>query len=248
MGAVSANYFAQFNVYELLGITVLYNKLSLTNSSMMILIAIMAIWLISGPDKLIPSRWGIVMNHISSHIRNIVHENLGYGGSVYYPLILSLFMMIALLNVLGLVPYVFTPTAHLAITFGLSLTIMTYVTVMGIIQFRFNYASIIVPRGIPLASAPFLVLIETVSYGVKAISLGLRLGANITAGHLLFAVLSSFAVELLFFGTGETLMLGILLFIIMLLIAILEFGVALIQAYVFSLLTTIYLSDTLHLH
>lgn len=174
-----------------------------------------------------------------------VFETLKKGGSKYFPFIMSLFIFIALLNILGLLPYVFTPTAHLAVTFGLSLSIMIFVTFLGVLTFKMEYFSILVPMGVPLLLAPPLAVIETLSYIIRALSLGLRLGANITAGHLLFAILSGFTLQL--FLNGH-LFLTCFLIIIMVFIALLELMVAVIQAYVFSLLTAIYLGDTIVLH
>jgi len=163
----------------------------------------------------------------------------------YFPFIFSLFLFIVLVNILGLLPYVFTPTAHLVMTFGLSLSIMMFVTLLGVLIFRMEYLSILVPRAVPLLLAPLLGVIETLSYMIRALSLGLRLGANITAGHLLFAILSGFAFHLFLKGY---LFLTCFLIVIMVFIALLEMMVAVIQAYVFSLLTTIYLGDTIVLH
>ena len=122
---------------------------------------------------------------------------------------------------------------------------MMGVTLLGVLTFKIEFVSILVPRGVPLILAPILGVIETLSYMIRALSLGLRLGANVSAGHLLFAILSGFAFNLFFNGY---LFLGCFLIFIMASIALLEMMVAVIQAYVFSLLTTIYLGDTIALH
>ncbi len=165
-------------------------------------------------------------------------------GVSYLPLILSFFWFLAVLNIIGLLPYVFPPTAHLVVTFGLSLSIMLSVTLLGVWRFKLGYLSLLVPRGVPLLLAPILGVIETLSYVIRALSLGLRLGANISAGHLLFAILSGFAFQLL----GVAPVIVSFLVFVMIFIALLEIMVAIIQAYVFCLLTAIYLGDTLALH
>jgi len=101
-------------------------------------------------------------------------------------------VFIAIMNVFGIIPYTFTPTAHIVVTFGMSLSIFLAVTFIGLINYRSDFFSMFMPAGSPLALAPFLVIIEFVSYTAKAISLGVRLAANLTAGHLLFAILSGF--------------------------------------------------------
>jgi len=182
------------------------------------------------------------MELIHLNIRTVVDDNLGKPGQKYFPFVLSLFLFIALLNVLGLFPYVFTPTAQIVVTFGLSLSIIIGVTILGLTAFKSNFLSILVPNGAPLVLAPFLVLIETIGYISRAVSLGMRLAANLTAGHLLFAIVSGFAFNML---SGA---LSVFPMLIMMFITILEMAVAIIQAYVFCLLTAIYLGDTIALH
>jgi ATP synthase subunit 6 len=122
----------------------------------------------------------------------VVKDNIGNKGSQYFPFILTLFIFIGMLNLYGIIPYTFSPTAHIAVTFGLSLSIFIGVTLLGIVNYNINYLSMFMPNGAPMVMAPFLVVIEIISHVAKAISLGVRLAANITAGHLLFAILSGF--------------------------------------------------------
>lgn len=185
------------------------------------------------------------MELINANIRSVVHDNLGKSGQKYFPFILSIFLFIVVLNFFGLFPYVFTPTAHIIITFGLSLSIIIAVTLLGFVTFKINFLSILMPGGVPLILAPFLVLIETLSYMIRAISLGVRLAANISAGHLLFAILSGFAFNML---SNGLIILSVFPILIMIFITLLEMLVAIIQAYVFTLLTTIYIGDSLALH
>jgi ATP synthase subunit 6 len=108
------------------------------------------------------------------------------------PFIFTIFLFILVLNLFGVVPYTFSPTAHIAVTFGLSLSIFLGVTLLGIVNYGSNYFSMFMPAGSPLALAPFLIIIELASHTAKAISLGVRLAANITAGHILFSIFSGF--------------------------------------------------------
>nr|APX54890.1 ATP synthase FO subunit 6 [Halichondria sp. XMU02_001_078] len=219
--------------------------MTFTNSSMMMVLAVTVVWLLLRGDRLIPSRWQSVMELIHSNMRSVVQDNLGQKGQKYFPFILSLFLFLAMLNILGLFPYVFTPTAHLVMTFGLSLSIIIAVTISGFVSFKLNFLSILMPGGVPLVLAPVLVLIETLSFMIRAISLGVRLAANISAGHLLFAIISSFAFSMMVNGL---MVLSLIPILILVFITLLEIMVAVIQAYVFCLLTTIYLGDTIALH
>lgn len=177
---------------------------------------------------------------IHFNIRTVVYDNLGKPGQKFFPFVLCLFLFIVMLNILGLFPYVFTPTAQIVVTFGLSLSIIVGVTILGFMAFNLKFLSILVPGGAPLVLAPFLVLIETIGYISRAVSLGMRLAANLTAGHLLFAIVSGFAFNMSVLSFFPVL--------IMIFITILEMAVAVIQAYVFCLLTAIYFGDTIALH
>ena len=242
-----AAYFDQFNIIRLITIQIPFESwiITFTNSAMMMVIAVIAGLLLLKGNWLIPRRWQILMEIIYFNVRSIIKDNLGSPGEKYFPFVLSLFIFIGLLNILGLFPYIFTPTVHIVITFGLSLSILIGITLLSIIKFKWNFLSIFMPGGAPLILAPILVPIETTSYLSRALSLGLRLAANLTAGHLLFAIISGFTFTML---TNGLFILSLFPMLIMLFITILEMAVAIIQAYVFSLLTTIYLSDAIALH
>lgn len=232
---MSGGYFDQFKIVVLF---------ALTNSSIMMIITVAVGLLLFKGVKLIPNRWQSIIESIYDHLHGVVKDNLGPEGLKYFPFIMSLFLFIVFLNVLGLFPYVFTPTVHIVVTLGLSFSIVIGVTLAGIWKFKWNFLSILMPDGAPLGLAPLLVLIETVSYISRAVSLGVRLAANLSAGHLLFAILAGFSFSMLTAG-GLTSLFPLL---IMVFITLLEMAVAVIQAYVFCLLTTIYLADTIMLH
>ena len=233
-----ASYFDQFNI---IGIISSY----FTNSSLVMIVTILASWVLFSNQQLIPRRWQTIIEIVYDHFVEVIKDSLGSLGFKFLPFIFSLFLFLAWLNILGLFPYIFTPTVHIIVTFGLSFTIVISVTIMGILKFRSNYLSMLMPSGAPLILAPLLILIETVSYVARAISLGVRLAANLSAGHLLFAILASFGFQMLM---SDLYWLSLFPAMIMIFITLLEMAVALIQAYVFCLLTTIYLGDTLTLH
>nr|WAJ54440.1 ATP synthase subunit 6 [Lillipathes sp. USNM 1457355] len=232
---MSGGYFDQFKIVVLF---------ALTNSSMMMMITVAVGLLLFKGVRLVPNRWQSIIEYIYDHFHGVVKDNLGPEGLKYFPFIISLFLFIVFLNVLGLFPYVFTPTVHIVVTLGLSFSIVIGVTLAGIWKFKGDFLSILMPDGAPLGLAPLLVLIETVSYISRAISLGVRLAANLSAGHLLFAILAGFSFSMLTAGG----LISLFPLVIMVFITLLEMAVAIIQAYVFCLLTTIYLADTIVLH
>lgn len=151
------------------------------------------------------------------------------------------------MNLVGIIPYTFSPTAHLVVGMGLSVSILIGVTLLGIENFGGNYIAMFMPGGSPLPLAILLVGIELVSHLAKGVSLGVRLVSNLISGHLLFAILSGFAWTMLTAG-GIMTVLSIFPIGIVLAISVLEMGVAIIQAVVFSTLVTIYINDSIHLH
>lgn len=235
---MAASFFDQFNVVRIIGGII-------TNSSIMVLILLAVVLIGSCSYKLIPTRLQSIQEIVYTHFLGLVKDSTANKGIQYFTLIITLFMFIAGLNLFGLFPYVFTPTAHIIVTFGLSFSILMAVTILGIVRFRWNFASMMMPSGAPLFLAPLLVIIETISYISRAISLGVRLAANLSAGHLLFAILASFGFAMI---SNGMLVLSLGPILVMVFITLLEIAVALIQAYVFCLLTAIYINDTLNLH
>lgn len=126
-------------------------------------------------------------------VYSVIIEQAGRKALKYFPLILTIFLIIAFSNLIGMIPYTFTTTSHIAITFGLSFTIFFGVTILGFALHGLNFFSLLLPQGIPMVLRPLIILIELISYCMRAISLGIRLAANIGAGHCLSAILSSFS-------------------------------------------------------
>jgi F-type H+-transporting ATPase subunit a len=198
---------------------------------------------------LVPTRWQSVVEIVYGTIHNMVKENIGTSeeNTRFFPFVFALFIFLALMNMFGLVPYTFTPTSHIFVTFGLSLSIFLGCNVIGFKTYKLDFFAMFMPAGSPLWLAPFLVIVEFVSHCAKAISLGVRLAANITAGHLLFAILSGFTWNMMTAG-GIISIVSLFPLCIVLFITVIEMAVAVIQAYVFCLLTTIYINDSVHLH
>lgn len=244
--------FDQFELTKIVSIHPFGNfDISITNSTIFMGIAFLIFYLLNRVNiyegKLIPERWQSVLELCYEFIHTMVKDTIGKEGAAYFPLIFTLFVFIGLLNLVGLIPYTFTPTAHIAVTFGLSLTIFLAVTLIGLVRHKADFFSMFLPAGSPIALAPFLIIIEFISHGIKAISLGVRLAANITSGHLLFTIIAGFTWKLLIAGSYFSLI-SIFPFLIILFITGLEIAVALIQVYVFCILTSIYINDSIHLH
>jgi F-type H+-transporting ATPase subunit a len=175
----------------------------------------------------------------------MVRDQLGSQNLNYFPLIISLFTFIFLANILGMIPYSFTPTSHIIVTIGFSIAIMIGVTIIGCSRYKTEFFSLFVPSGTPIALVPLLTLIEFISYTARAFSLALRLSVNVTAGHSLFGVISMLSYSALVVSSSvikSILVIGLPLLILVPLYG-LELVVAILQAYVFTLLTISYLKD-----
>lgn len=245
--------FDQFEITRLIPIHPFGNlDISITNSTIFMLIAFTFIVILYNTNikngKLVPSRWQSILELIYIGISGILKENLGAKENAKLPLLFTLFMFIGTMNLFGLVPYTFTPTAHIIITFGLSLSIFIACNIIGLLAHKWDFFSMFLPAGSPIVLAPFLIIIEFISHFAKAISLGVRLASNIIAGHLLFVILAGFTWKMLISGSAYIMLLSLFPFIIIFAITGLELAVSIIQAYVFSLLTAMYLKDSIHLH
>lgn len=180
-------------------------------------------------------------------IKSIMKSNTSLRRSQYFSVLLFLFLFIFVSNMVGLIPYSFTLTSSFVVTFFLALTHFNGINIIGIFQTKWKTWSILLPSGVPLLIMPFLTLIEIVSYVSKVFSLSIRLFANMMAGHALLKILIGFAWVLLYKGYLFSI-LGILPWIVVTIICFLELLIAFLQAYVFTILVTIYINDILNWH
>ena len=171
----------------------------------------------------------------------MVRDNVGTEGRPYFPFIFSLFMFILFANLIGLVPYSFTFTSHIIVTFAMAITVFLGVTVIGIIRHGLRFFTLFLPSGVPMVMAPLLIPIEIVSYLSRPVSLSIRLFANMMAGHTMLKVFAGFVVPLGILGGWAPLAVDVAL-------TGFEFLVAVLQAYVFTILTCLYLNDAINLH
>nr|YP_010620185.1 ATP synthase F1 subunit 6 [Gredgaria maugeana]WAX04221.1 ATP synthase F1 subunit 6 [Gredgaria maugeana] len=241
----------QFEIINIIPIYFYYLNLSFTNSSLLMffVISFSFFWLSLSffKVKLIPTYWQLIHEEFYFLTNNIVWENLSLKGEIYFPFIFSLHLFLLFSNLLGMIPYSFTITSHITFTFGLSLSIFIGINIIGFKTHGLNFFSLFLPRNVPLIIIPLLVTIEFLSYLVKVFTLAIRLFANMTSGHTLLKIIAGFAWTMLISGGLLSILHLIPLFLLFLLIG-LELAIAILQAYVFTLLTCIYLNDVLDLH
>lgn len=238
---------------------------TITNTVVLFLIGLFVLttFQIAATSHLIkPTRWNMVLEAWVASLLGIVSDQMGNdaknslpGGAnaptspsgIYFPLIFTFFGFVFISNILGMVPYSFTPTSHISVTLGLSIAIMCGITLIGLEKHQLDFFSLFIPKGTPMALVPLLVLIEFISYSARAFSLALRLTANVAAGHCLFGVLGMLIISASM-TLSSVLLKGITLtFPLAILIPLygLELLVALLQSYVFTLLVCSYMSDIL---
>nr|YP_010890048.1 ATP synthase F0 subunit 6 [Bargmannia lata]WJJ70060.1 ATP synthase F0 subunit 6 [Bargmannia lata] len=191
--------------------------------------------------KNIISKFSIILEVIIDHWKTVIHDNLKIKFFIFP--ISSLFFFLLGLNLLGFFIYSFPPSTHISLTFAISIISWLGIILYGFKNFNSFFLSMLMPLGAPLAFSPFLVFIEIVSNITRPIALGLRLAANLTAGHILLSILSDFGCKIIFFSYLSLFPIFIIIFM-----TILEIGVLIIQAYVFCLLLIIYLKDSMELH
>ncbi len=235
---------SQFEILRIVPIHIAGYDVSFTNSSlfMVIIVMLLSTFIVGGMRRgsLVPGRWQTLVEMSYEFVANMLSDTAGTDGRKYFPFIFTLFMFILCANLLGLVPYGFTVTSHIIVTFALAAFIFIGVTVIGFIKHGAGFLKFFVPSGIPWVMLPLLVVIELISYFTRPMSLSVRLFANMMAGHTMLKVFGGFVGALGLFGVLP------LAFIVAL--TGLELVVAVLQAYVFAVLSCIYLNDALHMH
>ena len=234
----------QFEIKELIPLEIFEINISYTNSSLFMSLAIIFITLLlllSIKNKsLIPSRLQSISEIFYEFISNMVSDNIGDKGRKFFPLIFTLFTFLLFGNMLGMLPYSFTFTSHIIVTFVLAMFIFLLVTLLGIFIHGFKFFGLFVPKGVPMIMLPLMIPIEIISYLSRPISLSVRLFANMMAGHTMLKIFAGFIVPLGIFGIAP-LMVDVAL-------TALEVLIAFLQAYVFTILTCLYLNEAINLH
>lgn len=219
---------------------------SITNLSIFMLLGVLVfglVWLILNQGKLIPFASQMVVESIFSFVKGSMEQQVGARGQPYIPMVLTLFMFILTMNLLGMTPYAFAVTSQMVVNFTLSFAFFIAITIIGFIKQGAHYLMIFFPSGAPAALMPLLVMIEFVSYFIKAFSLAIRLFANIMSGHTLLAILTSFVFDL---GRVKFYF-GLFPLVVIILVCFLELAIAFLQAYVFFILVLIFLKDAFEL-
>jgi len=238
----------QFTIEPIFELKIGETDISFTNSSLWMAITalVLIVFMVVGTQRraMVPGRWQSAVEYFYQVVADMVRNNVGTQGRPYFPFIFTLFTFILFGNLIGLIPGAFTFTSHLAVTFALAAFVFVGVTIIGLITHGFKFFSLFFPHGAPIVSAPILVPIEIISYFSRPISLSVRLFANMTVGHVLLKVIGGGVV-----GLGSFFIIpGLLPFAFLVAITMLEVMIAVIQAYVFAILTCVYLNDALHLH
>ncbi len=192
----------------------------------------------------VPGRLQALVEMSYEFVASTVRSTTGDEGMRFFPMVFSLFFFVLVLNLIGLVPYTFTVTSHIIITFALAMVVMTTVVAYGIMRHGVKFLNLFVPSGVPGYVMPLVVLIEVISFLSRPISLSVRLFANMLAGHIALKIFAWFVAALL--ATGTWAILAPLPLALAVALTALEFLVAFLQAYVFAILTCIYLNDALH--
>jgi len=218
---------------------------SFTNASLFMIVSLLAILIIfnlgSKKNYLLPNKLQLLAELSYTFVSKMISDTAGSKARPYFSFIFSLFMFVLFCNMFGMIPYTFTVTSHIIVTFMLASFIFIGVTIIGFIKHGFGYLKLFVPSGVPAILLPLIVIIEIISYLSRPISLSVRLFANMMAGHTMMKVFGGFVISLGIVGGWLPLSFSVAL-------TGLEILVAFLQAYVFAILTCIYLNDALNLH
>jgi F-type H+-transporting ATPase subunit a len=221
---------------------------SFTNASlwMVIIVALICLLMIAGTSRraLVPGRWQSLAEMSYEFVASTIRLTAGNDGMRFFPFIFSLFMFVLIANLVGLVPFTFSVTSQITVTFALAVLVISIVIVYGFFKHGMHFLRLFVPSGVMPVLLPFIVLIEVISFAVRPVTLSVRLFANILAGHITLKVMGGFVASLL--GAGAFAVLAPVPLIGVTAFSALELLVAVLQAYVFAILTCVYINDAIH--
>lgn len=235
----------QFKIQPYVHFELFGHDLSFTNSSLFMFLSVFAIFLFLGFSvrnaKLIPGRLQSAGEMAYNFIESMINETVGEQAKKFIPLIFTIFMFVLSCNLLGMIPFTFTVTSHIIVTFAMAIFVFLGVTLVGFVRHGWHYLSLFLPAGVPVVMAPLMIVIELVAYLVRPVSLSIRLAANMTAGHIVMKVIASFVIMGGF-------IIGPIPFAFLTILTGFEIFVAVLQAYIFAILSCVYLSDAINLH
>ena len=224
-------------------------EFAMTNSAFFMILIVLTIScfliLSTSGRGLVPTRWQSTAELMYELVASTLRNSAGTEGMKFFPLVFSLFAFVLFANLFGMIPYFFTVTSHLAVTLALAMIVMTTVVIYGFYRNGLGFLKLFVPSGLPGAIAPFIAVIEVLSFLSRPVSLSLRLFGNMLAGHIVLKVFAGFVVSLS--AMGAVGWFGALFpFAMTIALTALEFLVSVLQAYVFTILTCVYLNDAIH--
>lgn len=235
----------QFKIKPLVPIEIMGIDVSITNSTLWLAIVTVALILFQHfalrQASVVPNKLQLILESSYDFITSMISDTIGSKGKVYAPFIFTIFMFVLFCNLFGMIPYSFTVTSHVAVTFTMAIIFFVIITIIGFIKHGLHFFSLFLPDGAPKALAPFLIVLELISYLVRPFTLALRLFLNMMAGHVILKVFAGFSVMV---GVAF----GILPALFNVIFVGFEFFVAGLQAYIFTILLCIYLNDSLNLH
>jgi F-type H+-transporting ATPase subunit a len=235
----------QFSVKTIIPISLLGYDISLTNSALAMICAslIICVWLAATTKNMlsVPSKGQMLTELVYSAIGDVVRNNAGPKGEKFIGPIFAMFLFILACNALGMLPFCFTATSQLVVTFTLAMAIFVMVTCVGFINHGWHFLSLFLPAGVPWWMAPLMIAIELFTYLARPVSLSLRLMANMVAGHILLKILAGFIIMLPF-------IFKIVPIPVIIILTAFEICVGILQAYIFTILSCVYLNDALNLH
>ena len=243
---MATNPMHQFKVYKI-GPEITLGEINLSFTNASLFMAITAILIVSflffGTKRkaLVPSKMQLIAEMSYTFVAKMINDTAGSSAKSFFPFIFTLFMFVLFANMVGMLPYSFTITSHIIVTFVLAAIVFIGVTIIGFAKHGIKYLELFVPRGVPVVLLPLIVIIEVISYLSRPVSLSVRLFANMMAGHTMLKVFGGFVISLGLLGGWLPLGFSVAL-------TGLEILVAFLQAYVFAILTCIYLNDALNLH
>ncbi len=239
----------QFEIHEIVPLSLFGYDISFTNASLsMVMSALVALFFLhmaTRKQALIPGRFQMAVESLFSFIGQMIKTHVGREGLAYFPHVFCLFLFILVGNTLGLLPYAFTFTSHIIVTFSLAMLVFMGSIIIGVKKHGLHFFKLFFPDGIPVYVAPLLVPVEIISFLSRPISLSVRLFANMVAGHIMLKIFAGFCVLL---AASNFFPLAAAPLLINAAMTGFEFLVALLQAYVFTILTCIYLNDAINLH
>ncbi len=240
----------QFEIHSMVDLNIGKYDISFTNSSFMMVVTVVLICLFvfMGTSKrsLVPGRLQSMVELSYEFVANMIRSTAGRDGLKFFPYIYALFMFILFANFLGIIPFFFTTTSHIIVTFALAASVMMTVLVVGIWKNGFKFLKIFLPSGVPLYILWFVAILEFISFVSRPFSHAIRLWANMLAGHIMLKLFATF-ILMMFAGLSGIFKIGAIgPFIMVLAITPLEILVAFLQAYVFAILASVYINDALH--